>query len=191
MLSTLKDKKIYTCIIKMSRRITTAIYGKYDPDTSDKTLLKLQHEYRCSIVFKRINEEEEKYLLEKWYFMRKFFEAENLCEDILRINDEFRLSWIKQKRKDYYDKNAEKIREQKWLDYHRNREKHLEYGRTYREKHPEQVKEKIKQYTKTHREQINEKKREKVTCECGAIVTKGYLSEHKKSIKHKENIPKL
>ena len=45
--------------------------------------------------------------------MRKFFEAENLGEDILRINDEFRLSWIKQKRKEYYEKNAEKIREQK------------------------------------------------------------------------------
>ena len=44
----------------MSRRITTAIYGKYDPDTSDKTLLKLQHEY-SSIVFKRINEEENIY----------------------------------------------------------------------------------------------------------------------------------
>ena len=100
MVSTLKDKEIYTCIVKMSRRITTAIYGKYDPDTSDKTLWKLLNEYRCSDVFRIINEEEEKYLLEKWNFVRKFFEAENLCEDILRINDEFRLNWIKQKRKE-------------------------------------------------------------------------------------------
>ena len=99
MLSLLKAKKIYTCIVKMSRRITTAIYGKYDPDTTDKTLLKLQNEYRHSDAIKRIKDEEEKYLLEKWYFMRKFFDAENLCEDIMRINEEFRLRWIMQKKR--------------------------------------------------------------------------------------------
>ena len=173
----------------MSRKITTAIYGKYDPDTTDKTLWKLLNEYRCSDVFRIINEEELKYFLEKWYFMRKFFEAEDTCEDILRINEEFSIKWAAYKRKQYYDKNAEKIREQNRLEYHRNIEKHLEKGKTYRETHREQIYEKIKRYTETHREQINKKRNEKVTCDCGAIVRKGYLSEHKKSIKHKENIP--
>ena len=172
----------------MSRRITTAIFGKYDPETTDKTLLKLKTEYRYSQVFKRINDEEEKYLLEKWYFMRKFFEAENLYEDIVKINDEFNLKWILKKRKEYYDIHAEQIREQQRLAYHRNREKHLDYSKKYREIHQEQLKEKTKQYNATHREQINEKKSEKVMCECGATVRRGYITEHKKTNKHKENI---
>ena len=107
-MSTLKKIKIYSCIVKMSRKITTAIYGKYDPDTTDKTLWKLLNEYRCSDVFRIINEEELKYFLEKWYFIRKFFEAEDICEDILRINEEFSIKWAAYKRKQYYDKNAEK-----------------------------------------------------------------------------------
>ena len=52
-----------------------------------------------------------KYFLEKWYYMRKFFEAEYLSQDILRINDEFRIKWATHKRKKYYNKNVEKIRE--------------------------------------------------------------------------------
>ena len=106
MLSLLKAKYIYTCIVKMSRRITTEIYGKYCPDTNDKTLWKLLNEYRCSDVFRIINEEELKYFLEKWYYMIKFFEAEYLCEDILRINDEFRIKWATYKRKEYYEKKT-------------------------------------------------------------------------------------
>ena len=49
--------------------------------------------------------------MEKWYYMRKFFEAEYLSQDILRINDEFRIKWATHKRKKYYNKNVEKIRE--------------------------------------------------------------------------------
>ena len=154
----------------MSRRITTAIYGKYDPDTTDKTLLKLQNEYRHSGAIKRIKDEEEKYLLEKWYFMRKFFGAENLCEDIMRINEEFRVRWIMQKKKEYYEKNVDKI---------------LRVNKKYREEHQEELKDKCKQYNESHREQISRRRGEKVTCECGAIVRRDYMTQHKKSEKHK------
>ena len=50
---------------------------------------------------------------------------------------------------------------------------------------------KCKRYNELHREQINKRRGEKVVCECGAVIRIDYLAEHKKSIKHKENISKL
>lgn len=41
-----------------------------------------------------------------------------------------------------------------------------------------------KQYRINHREELNEKKKEKVTCECGCVVSKRNLSQHKTSKKH-------
>ena len=41
-LSRPKEIKTYNCInIKMNRKITTAIFGHYNPETTDKTLWKL------------------------------------------------------------------------------------------------------------------------------------------------------
>ena len=123
--------------------------------------------------------------------MRNFFDAEFLCEEILNVNPEFRLKWLTQKRKEYYDKNAEKIREQSKQTHHRNEEKYKERERQYRENHREEIYQKNKRYAETHREQRNEKRCEKITCECGAIVRRGYILEHRKSNKHKEMIPNI
>ena len=90
-MSRLEKIKTCACTENMNRKITTAIYGHYNPDTADKTLWQLLGEYRKSEMCKTIMEEETKYFLEKWYFMRKFFEAEFLCEEILKVNEEFRL----------------------------------------------------------------------------------------------------
>ena len=145
----------------MNRKITTAIFGRYDPWIADSALLPIDYKYRMSQYYKQLKEEEMKYLLEKWYFLRKFFNAEKLCEDIIHINEEFRLKWLTQKRKEY------------------------------NETHRKELKEKCKSYNEQHREQINKRRGEKVVCECGAVIRRDYLSEHKKPIKHKENIPKL
>ena len=67
----------------------------------------------------------------------------------------------------------------------------MEYGKKYRESHREQLNEKAKLYCGTHGKQINEKRCEKITCECGAIVRRGYISEHRKSNKLKEMIPNI
>ena len=37
---------------------------------------------------------------------------------------------------------------------------------------------------KKNRQEILEKRKEKITCECGAIITKGAIYRHKKSMKH-------
>ena len=73
-------------------------------------------------------------------------------------------------KKEYYEKNVDKI---------------LRVNKKYREEHQEELKDKCKQYNESHREQISRRRGEKVTCECGAIVRRDYMTQHKKSEKHK------
>jgi hypothetical protein len=52
-----------------------------------------------------------------------------------------------------------------------------------------------KQYYETHyekyRDEFNKKRRQKITCECGCVTTKGGLSIHRKSKKHILGMEKL
>ena len=62
--------------------------------------------------------------------------------------------YYKEKIKEYKQKNEEKVKEWKKKDYQKNREK------------------------------ILEKNRQKITCECGCIISSGAMREHKKTKKH-------
>ncbi len=53
-----------------------------------------------------------------------------------------------------------------------------------REKYKEQIKERKKKYYENNKEKINRKNREKITCECGCIIARGNMADHKKSKKH-------
>ena len=56
------------------------------------------------------------------------------------------------------------------------------YDKIRRTEYAEEIKQKKAEYYKLHKEELNQK----FTCECGAIVTKQYLSRHKKTKKHLE-----
>ena len=45
-------------------------------------------------------------------------------------------------------------------------------------------KEKSKERYQLNKDEINEKSREKITCECGAILSRAEISKHKKRPKH-------
>ena len=51
-------------------------------------------------------------------------------------------------------------------------------------KYRDKNKEKINTKRNENRETINKKSQQKITCECGSIVTSGHLSEHKRTLKH-------
>jgi hypothetical protein len=60
---------------------------------------------------------------------------------------------------------------------------------------PDYKKQHNKQYYETHyekyRDEFNKKRRQKFTCECGGVTTKGGLSIHRKSKKHILGMEKL
>ena len=171
------------------KKNTTLMFGAFEPNLSDNELFPFYRAYMKN-VFKNLDEERNNYLIEKWNFMRNFFEAEFINEEIDKVNIEFNHKNYLQKRKVYYDNNIEKLRQQKRELYAKNKEKMHEKEKLYRETHKEELNEKYKRYYEQHKEAINARRKEKVTCdECGAIVSKHYLNRHKQyHIKHQNKI---
>ena len=73
-----------------------------------------------------------------------------------------------------------------------HREEHIEYYREYNAAHREELNAKSREYHANHRDEKNTKCRERnsvrFTCGCGAEVSKGDLSRHRKSKKHLDKI---
>ena len=103
------------------------------------------------------------------------------------------------------DKADQARRERYWLETYRatlnkiipsrtekehrddNREQKKENSKKYYQKNKEQLLENVNKYRDENREQINKKDREKITCKCGCICSRGSMPAHKKSKKHLEN----
>jgi post-segregation antitoxin (ccd killing protein) len=75
----------------------------------------------------------------------------------------------KEYKKKYREENKEQISKKK---------------KEYYEANKEEILKKEKEYYEANAEEIKEKKREKITCECGCIVSYRHLSQHKKTKKH-------
>lgn len=80
----------------------------------------------------------------------------------------------------YYQNNKQKIQEQYVLKREDKLAYQLEYNLINRDKYLDYQ----KNYYESNKEDILRMKREKVTCECGKIVSFGYMTSHKKTKKH-------
>ena len=65
-------------------------------------------------------------------------------------------------------------------------EEHQEYNRQFIKKLREtpEYKQHEKEYREKNKEKINARTREKVTCTCGCVLSRGNISKHKKSQQH-------
>ena len=86
--------------------------------------------------------------------------------------------------KAYRVKNADKIKEREKVYRVKNADKIKEQKKAYNIENSDKIKEREKVYRVKNADKIKEKKKEKITCECGLIVCKNYLSEHRKTKKH-------
>jgi len=102
-------------------------------------------------------------------------------------------------KKEYYEDNKELILEKNKNRYEDKKEDILKYHKEYFQKNKELISTKRKEYYKENKEdikaykrqfyqdnkeEINKKSKEKVTCECGSIVRKSGIAEHRKTKKH-------
>ena len=62
----------------------------------------------------------------------------------------------------------------------------MERAKQYRETNKELIREKKKQSYEHNKEDISSYRREKITCECGCVVTGGHLPRHKRSAKRQK-----
>ena len=92
---------------------------------------------------------------------------------------------------EYFKEYYEKHREQK-ITYitqyaQENADKISDYQKEYQLKNADKLKEQKEQYyldNKERWEKYTEKRKEKITCECGCVVSKARFTTHKKSPKH-------
>jgi hypothetical protein len=83
-------------------------------------------------------------------------------------------------KKEYDEDNKEKIKEY----YQQNKEKKAEYYQQNKEKKIEQNKE----YRNVNKEKRAEHAKQKITCECGSIITIHHKSSHERTKKHQNFI---
>ena len=86
--------------------------------------------------------------------------------------------------KQYRETHKEQVKERSKQYCETHKEQVKEKWKQYRETHKEEIKENKKQYYETHKEEIKEKNIQKVECECGCIIPKHSLINHKKTRKH-------
>jgi hypothetical protein len=82
----------------------------------------------------------------------------------------------------YYDENKDKIKTYKSIYRAENKDKIKTYKSIYRAEN----KDKIKEYLAENRVRISARARENIDCECGTEVSRGALSNHRRSKKHKQ-----
>ena len=76
-----------------------------------------------------------------------------------------------------------------YTEQHKDEKK--EYDKQYREQHKDERKEQKKQWYEEYKDEIREKRRQKVTCECGCLVSRHALYKHRKTKKHINFMEKL
>jgi hypothetical protein len=127
--------------------------------------------YQNMILYKTINNNWDDWYIEL-YEECPCENKEQLCRregEIIREIGTLNSTIAGRTQKEYYENNAEKIKEQ---------------VRLYRENNKEKKREQEKLYRENNKDKHNEKSRERITCECGCIIRRSDISTHKKTQKH-------
>jgi len=90
----------------------------------------------------------------------------------------------KEYQQEYYQANKERIKERDKEYYQANKERIKERDKEYYQANKERIKEYKKEHYQTNKERIKERIKEKIECECGSIVRRGDIAQHKRSKKH-------
>ena len=91
-----------------------------------------------------------------------------------RTASEYTKEWLinnKEKIKEYYENNKEKLKDKSKEYYENNKDK---------------INERNKKWKENNKEYLKSYSGEKITCECGCVVTRHYLTQHKRNAKHKQ-----
>jgi len=153
-----KDNKDKIKQYYQDNKIETSAYGKQYREDNKVKIARFQKQYRDD------NKEQLDEKKKQWY------------ED----NKEQIAVRQKQYRKDNKDKFTE--RNKQW--YEDNKEQIAVQHKQYRETN----KDKIKQYREDNKDRIKQRRCKKITCECGANITRGGITEHKKTQTHKQEM---
>lgn len=95
---------------------------------------------------------------------------------------------IEEYRKDHYEQNKQEILLHMKEYYQQNKQSKTEKAKEQYHKNKTKVLLTRKNHYELNKESINKKRKEKITCECGVIVQKCNLGDHKSTKKHQQYI---
>jgi len=170
----------------------------YIGSTEDLHIRKIKHKSRCN------NPNNESYNFKVYKFIRANGGYDNWdfevlgevdCNDkierynierdyIEMVNSSLNTRVPGRTKKEYDDTHKEQLRQYGKEYRETHKEQKREYDKEYRETHKEEKKEWGKEYYQKHKEEILEKGKIKMTCECGSVVRRYYITTHRKSKKH-------
>ena len=91
---------------------------------------------------------------------------------------------IAKQRKQHYTVNKDRLLDDKKRYRINNKDKIAENNKQYRNDNKKEISENKKQYYNQNKEKISEKQKQKITCECGCILSRCSLTLHRRSKKH-------
>tara|TARA_R100000951_G_C2559174_1_gene155033 strand:- start:43 stop:654 length:612 start_codon:yes stop_codon:yes gene_type:complete len=183
-----------TCIYKLVHKDDVDNENIYIGSTTDFRNRKHRHKYNCNSVKHKESE------VKKYQYIRDNGGWDN---------------WVMVEIEKYpcNDKREAETRERYWIEHYKStlndviptgttdldykktkckkyygkyKDKILENRKTYYQEKSEEIKQRRKQYYKENSDIILQKEREKITCECGCLIRKSDISQHKKTAKHQK-----
>jgi hypothetical protein len=124
-------------------------------------------------------------------------------EPTQQLSEEEKLENLRQKQKEYREKNSDKIKENKKIYNENHKQEISDQNKIYYEQHKNEIIEKNKKYTEENKdkvkknkdewyqknkEKILEKQKQIYVCDCGSEVRCAGKAEHNRSTKHKNFI---
>jgi len=165
-------------------------FDKYGIENFKIVLIKSYDVVRTHIKDRKHLEAYETLWVSKTKCVNKLLPIQYLKKEVKKEKDkEYReknKESISQSQKEYYEKNKDTINQKSKEYQEKNKESIRQYQKEYREKNKESISQKKKEYREKNKETINQKNKEKITCECGATVSRICLSRHRKSKKHEK-----
>ncbi len=91
-----------------------------------------------------------------------------------------------EQQKQYRLENKDRIKEEQKQYRLKNKDELREKKKQYRLENRDKVNEMKKRYRLENRDKINERRKQKITCECGCVLTKRVIERHRLTKKHQD-----
>jgi len=159
-----KNGKIYKIVCNITGEV---YYGS----TKNKLIDRLRlHKHRKNCMSKQILERGDyEMILIKDYPCNSLYELEEEEAKYIRNNTCINIQIPHRTYEEWREDNKEKLSQQQKNWREDNKEKYLQQRKEYRE---------------NNKEVIRKKQLEKITCECGALVSRRNIAKHRKTMKH-------
>jgi len=163
-----QEGKIY----KIVCNITGETYYGSTTHTLNFRLRKHKNDKSC-ISRNIIERGDYKIELIKDYPCNSLYELEEEESKYIRENECINIIIPHRTKKEWYEDNKEELKTKSLKNYYENKEQKRETQKKYYENNKQELNKKMTKW-----------RQEKITCECGAIITRGAKSQHLKSLKH-------